>query len=144
MTSCVTFCCTIYIQQRKRASFLHRSPERQSRPSPVNQIPPSHVPLLSPLIEKCKSPAEPLVTSRQTLASHSSAQTSPPGYLEITKCEIRIHRALVLIEHVCRIQNNTLYLPHIHTCSMEKDIHRITITNKILFFHLNGDYRDER
>lgn len=65
-------------------------------------------------LQKCKSPAEPLVIWRQTLASDSSAQTSPPGYLEITKCEIRIHKALVLIEHVYRIQNNTLYLQHIH------------------------------
>ncbi|KAG7237814.1 hypothetical protein INR49_031827, partial [Caranx melampygus] len=75
------------------------SSKLQPRPSFVNLILQSHVPLFSPLIEKCKSPAEPLVTSRQTLASHSSAQTSPPGYLEITKCEIRIHKALVLIEH---------------------------------------------
>lgn len=118
-TPCKTFCGK---KKRKKnlhsakqmSLFLHKSSKRQSRPSPVNHILQSHVPLLAPLIEKCKSPAEPLVTSRQTLASHSSAQTSPAGYLEITKCEIRIHKALVLIEHVCGIQSDTLYLPHIH------------------------------
>lgn len=78
----------------------------------ANHIPQNHVPLFPALIEKCKSPTEALVTSRQTLASHSSAQTSPPGYLQITKCEIRIHKALALIECVCRIQNNTFNLLH--------------------------------
>lgn len=99
---------------KQMSLFLHKSSKLQLRPSSVNHILQSHVPLLSPLIEKCKSPAEPLVTLRQTLASHSSAQTSPPWYLEITKCEIRIRKALILIEHVCRIQNNTSYLLHIH------------------------------
>lgn len=98
----------------KQASFFTRLPNYSRDQASVNHILQSHVPLFSPLIEKCKSPAEPLVTSRQTLASHSSAQTSPPGYLEITKCEIRIHKALALIECVCRIQNNTFYLLHMH------------------------------
>lgn len=104
----------LHSKENEPLLFYTSLPNHSRDQASVNHILRSHVPLFSPLIEKCKSPAEPLVTSRQTLASHSSAQTSPPGYLEIAKCEIRIHKALALIECVCRIQNNTFYLPHIH------------------------------
>lgn len=119
------------------------SSKLQSRQSSVNHILQSHVPLLSPLIEKCKSLAEPLVTSRQTLASHSSAQTLLPDIWRSQSVRLESTKPSSWLNLCAEYRTTHSTCRTYRTCSTELDIHRINITNMILFFHLNGNCRDE-
>lgn len=70
-----------YARQRNRASYLHKSSKPQS--SSVNHIPRSHVPLFSPLIEKCKSPAEPLATNTCLAFQCTNLSSRMAGYHQV-------------------------------------------------------------